>query len=77
MAYSPPVGAAAAGPTLSAQGGAERRGQAWLARADLSLDAVRFADLASYWPETLAPNVRQWITRNIMIATAMQGLEVP
>ena len=71
----PGVAGAAAGPTVTAQGGAERRapGGGWLARVDLSLDAVRFADLASYWPEGLAPNVRGWLVQNVTAGEARAG----
>jgi hypothetical protein len=69
----PPVGGAAAGPAVTARGGAERRGAGWLARVDLSLDAVRFADLASYWPEGLAPNVRSWLVQNVTAGEARAG----
>ncbi len=71
----PGVGGAPAGPTLTARGGAERRGPGggWLARAELSVDAVRFADLGSHWPENLAPNARRWLVQNVTAGEARNG----
>ena len=69
----PAVNGATAGPTLTAQGAAERGGAGWLARVDVSLDAVRFADLSSYWPEGLAPNVRRWLVGNVTAGEARGG----
>ena len=69
----PGVAGAAAGPTVAARGAAERRGPGWLARVELSLDAVRFADLGSYWPENLAPNVRRWLVQNVTAGEARSG----
>ena len=69
----PGVAGAAAGPTVTARGAAERRGPGWLARVELSLDAVRFADLGSYWPENLAPNVRRWLVQNVTAGEARNG----
>ena len=69
----PGVPGAAAGPTVVARGAAERHGPGWLARVELSLDAVRFADLGSYWPENLAPNVRRWLVQNVTAGEARSG----
>ena len=71
----PGVAGAATGPTVTARGAAERRGTGggWLARLDVSLDAVRFADLGSYWPEGLVPNVRRWLVQNITAGEAKAG----
>ena len=69
----PGVAGAAAGPTVTARGAAERGGPGWLARVELSLDAVRFADLGSYWPENLAPNVRRWLVQNVTAGEARNG----
>ena len=44
-----------------------------LARAEVEVDAVRFADLPGYWPERLAPNVRNWIARNVTAGEARDG----
>lgn len=76
QARLPGVSGAATGPTLAAQGGAERRrdaGGGWRARVDLSLDAVRFADLGSYWPAGVAPNVRRWLVENVTAGEAKAG----
>ncbi|GAA0577718.1 hypothetical protein GCM10009416_15350 [Craurococcus roseus] len=69
----PAVSGAAAGPTVTARGGAERRGAGWLARIDVGMDAVRFADLGAYWPEGLAPNVRRWLVQNVTAGEARDG----
>lgn len=69
----PGVAGAVAGPTVSARGGAERRGTGWLARLDVGVDAVRFADLGSYWPDGLAPNVRGWLVQNVTAGEARAG----
>ena len=69
----PAASGAGAGPTVTAQGGAERRGAHWLARVDVGVDAVRFADLGAYWPEGLAPNVRRWLVQNVTAGEARDG----
>ena len=70
----PGVAGAATGPTVTARGAAERRGSdGWLARMDLALDAVRLADLGSYWPEGLVPNVRNWLVQNVTAGEARAG----
>lgn len=72
-ALLPGVNGAASGPMVTARGGAERRGAGWLARVDVGVDAVRFADLGSYWPAALAPNVRSWLVQNVTAGEARAG----
>jgi hypothetical protein len=59
-------GTAGPSPTVTASGHASPdEAGAWIAEATLTLDAVAAADLPGLWPESLAPNPRQWITGNI------------
>ncbi|MBD0270957.1 MAG: hypothetical protein ICV73_03420, partial [Acetobacteraceae bacterium] len=69
----PAVPGAGSGPTITARGGAERGGAGWVARVDVGVDAVRFADLGTYWPEGLAPNVRRWLVQNVTAGEARDG----
>jgi hypothetical protein len=61
------------GPVLAASGSAERRDGIWRGSLGLELDSVRFADLASYWPEPVAPGARDWITQNVTAGSLRNG----
>lgn len=53
------------GPTVTAMAEAARQGGFWRGSLALGVDAVRFAELAAYWPEGLAQGAREWVTGNI------------
>jgi hypothetical protein len=59
-------GTAGPSPTVTASGHAmPDEAGAWIAEARVAVDAVAAADLSLLWPETVAPNPREWITENI------------
>ncbi|WP_135468232.1 YhdP family protein [Crenalkalicoccus roseus] len=68
-----PPGGTLPGPVLEAAGEAARGAGGWRGALDLSLDRVRFADLAAYWPEGLRRDVREWITGNITAGEVVGG----
>ncbi|RYI99701.1 MAG: DUF3971 domain-containing protein, partial [Acetobacteraceae bacterium] len=70
------LGQAAAGPTIRAEGSAERANGLWRGWLGIGLDAVRFADLPTYWPRGLGSpkgGEREWITQNITAGTIRNG----
>ena len=66
-------GAALPGPLLTATGEAQREGSGWRGTLELGLDAMRFADLPTYWPESLQPKEREWITQNLTAGRISNG----
>jgi hypothetical protein len=59
--------------TLAASGPLTRQPGHSTARLRVTLDRVAFADLAALWPEDVASNPRQWITRNMTSGIARDG----
>ncbi|MDN3568896.1 DUF3971 domain-containing protein [Paeniroseomonas aquatica] len=71
-----PAGPAAAGPTIRAEGSAERSAGVWRGWLGIGLDAVAFADLPGYWPRGLGSpkgGERDWITQNITTGSIRNG----
>lgn len=66
-----------AGPVITVTAEARRSGSGgggpWRGAVTLGLDAVRFADLAAYWPEGIARGARAWMLRNITAGTVRDG----
>nr|WP_255574956.1 DUF3971 domain-containing protein [Caldovatus aquaticus] len=65
------------GPVITAAAEAHRAGEGdgatWRGAVTLAVDAVRFADLATYWPEGIARGARAWMVRNITAGTVRDG----
>ena len=62
-----------AGPTLTASGTAARGTAGWRAVLDAALDRVDVSELSHYWPSSLAPGGRGWITENLSAGVARGG----
>ncbi|NOG70338.1 AsmA-like C-terminal region-containing protein [Roseicella sp. DB1501] len=70
----PATGAAGGpSPSLAADGRAVLRDGAWRIAGEASLDALRVADLASYWPAGIVPGARDWIVQNITAGRVRDG----
>ena len=70
------LGQSAAGPTIQAEGSAERADGLWRGWLGVGLDAVSFAALPGYWPRGLGSpkgGERDWITQNITAGTIRNG----
>jgi hypothetical protein len=52
----------AAGPSVEGRGGYQYDGQF---KGEVAATQLHFQDLSTWWPESLAPVVRSWVTRNI------------
>lgn len=54
----------------------------WRIDTDATLEGVKLSELATYWPESIAPNPRPWVTENVTAgvvdkATAALDVAVP
>lgn len=66
-------GPAAAAPTVTAEGEAQRRDGLWRIGARARLDAVSAQDLPAYWPIGIGGGARDWITRNVTAGRIRNG----
>ncbi len=73
LAFAAPGGAKAPPPTVQGSASLQRRPDALLADVALRIDHVAFAELADYWPASVAHNAQAWVTRNITAGTAHDG----
>ncbi|RAI60021.1 YhdP family protein [Roseicella frigidaeris] len=70
----PATGAAGGpAPSLAASGRAVLQDGRWRLGGEASLDALRAADLAAYWPAGVVPGARDWIVQNITAGRVRNG----
>jgi hypothetical protein len=63
----------AAGPTILGHGKATDMTGAMQVEAQLTLKAVPMAELKDYWPLTVSPKARAWLTQNIVAGRLQEG----
>ena len=60
-------------PTITAEGEARLLDDRWQLQAGLRLDAVAASQLDAYWPQGLAENTRDWMTKNLTAGLIRNG----
>ena len=68
LAFAPqpsPRPGAAAPPSIRASGEARLRDGTWQTEAEVNLRGLDIADLAHYWPPSIAPKQREWLAENL------------
>lgn len=76
LAFSPEPAlhqGAAPPPVIGAKGEARLEDRAWHAEAELSLHGLDLADLAHYWPPSVAPKPREWLAENLTAGVLREG----
>ena len=76
LAFAPqpsPRPGAAAPPSIRASGEARLRDGTWQTEAEVNLRGLDIADLAHYWPPSIAPKQREWLAENLTAGMLHEG----
>ncbi|MCE2919438.1 MAG: hypothetical protein LW837_05790, partial [Roseomonas sp.] len=76
LAFAPqpsPRPGAAAPPSIRASGEARLRDGTWQTEAEVNLRGLDIADLAHYWPPSIAPKQREWLAENLTAGMLREG----
>ncbi|MCZ8141090.1 MAG: DUF3971 domain-containing protein [Acetobacteraceae bacterium] len=76
LAFAPqpsPRPGAAPPPSIRASGEARLRDGTWQTEAEVNLRGLDIADLAHYWPPSIAPKQREWLAENLTAGMLREG----
>ncbi|MCA3425456.1 MAG: hypothetical protein INF34_02030, partial [Roseomonas sp.] len=76
LAFAPqpsPRPGAAPPPSIRASGEARLRDGTWQTEAEVNLRGLDIADLAHYWPPSIAPKQREWLAENLTAGMLHEG----
>ena len=76
LAFTPqpsPRPGAAPPPIIRASGEARLQDGTWQTEAELDLRGMDIADLAHYWPPSIAPKQREWLAENLTMGMLREG----
>ncbi|MCA3299046.1 MAG: hypothetical protein ING28_13095 [Roseomonas sp.] len=76
LAFSPqpsPRPGANPPPVVGASGEARLKDGAWQTAADVRMSGLDIADLAHYWPPSIAPKQREWLAENLTAGMLREG----